>query len=51
MKFYLVVLVNIIVIYDDFDFEFGCIWFKIGGGEGGYNGLCLVVVVLGIKDF
>ncbi len=30
---------NIIVIHDDLDLPFGTVKFKIGGGDGGHNGL------------
>ncbi|MBL7315191.1 aminoacyl-tRNA hydrolase, partial [Escherichia coli] len=42
---------NIIVIHDDLDLEFGRIRLKIGGGEGGHNGLRSVLAALGTKDF
>src|SRR6202034_4649494 len=38
-KFYSVAPADIIVIHDDLDLEFGSIRLKIGGGEGGHNGL------------
>ncbi|WP_324666989.1 putative peptidyl-tRNA hydrolase Pth [Mycobacterium canetti] len=50
-KFYSVAPANIIVIHDDLDLEFGRIRLKIGGGEGGHNGLRSVVAALGTKDF
>ena len=50
-KFYSVAPVDIIVIHDDLDLEFGRIRLKIGGGEGGHNGLRSLVSALGTKDF
>jgi peptidyl-tRNA hydrolase, PTH1 family len=50
-KFYSVPPADIVVIHDDLDLEFGRIRFKIGGGEGGHNGLRSVAAALGTKDF
>ncbi|HWF29177.1 MAG TPA: aminoacyl-tRNA hydrolase [Mycobacterium sp.] len=50
-KFYSVAPADIIVIHDDLDLEFGRIRLKIGGGEGGHNGLRSVAASLGTKDF
>jgi peptidyl-tRNA hydrolase, PTH1 family len=50
-KFYSVPPADIVVIHDDLDIEFGRIRLKLGGGEGGHNGLRSVAVTLGTKDF
>jgi peptidyl-tRNA hydrolase, PTH1 family len=50
-KFYSVPPADIVVIHDDLDIEFGRIRLKLGGGEGGHNGLRSVAVALGTKDF
>lgn len=50
-KFYSVPPADIIVIHDDLDLDFGRIRLKLGGGEGGHNGLRSVVASLGTKDF
>ncbi len=50
-KFYSVAPADIIVVHDDLDLEFGRIRLKIGGGEGGHNGLRSVAAALGTKDF
>ena len=50
-KFYSVTPADIIVIHDDLDLEFGRIRLKLGGGEGGHNGLRSVVAALGTNDF
>ncbi|HWS93075.1 MAG TPA: aminoacyl-tRNA hydrolase [Mycobacterium sp.] len=50
-KFYSVAPADIIVIHDDLDLEFGRIRLKLGGGEGGHNGLRSVAAALGTKDF
>ena len=39
VKFYSINTENIIVIHDDLDIQFGRVKIKIGGGNGGHNGL------------
>ncbi len=39
------------VIHDELDIDFGRIRLKVGGGEGGHNGLRSVASALGSKDF
>ncbi|HYB37364.1 MAG TPA: aminoacyl-tRNA hydrolase [Mycobacterium sp.] len=50
-KFYSVPPADIVVIHDDLDLELGRIRLKLGGGEGGHNGLRSVATALGTKDF
>ena len=50
-KFYSVSPADVIVIHDELDIDFGQIRLKLGGGEGGHNGLRSVVNALGTKDF
>jgi peptidyl-tRNA hydrolase, PTH1 family len=50
-KFYSVQPADIIVLHDELDIDFGRIRLKIGGGEGGHNGLRSVASALGTKDF
>lgn len=50
-KFYSVPAADVIVIHDDLDLDFGRIRLKLGGGEGGHNGLRSVAAALGTKDF
>jgi peptidyl-tRNA hydrolase, PTH1 family len=50
-KFYSVAPADVLVIHDDLDLDFGRIRLKIGGGEGGHNGLRSIVSALGTKDF
>ncbi len=50
-KFYSVEPANVIVIHDELDIDFGRIRLKLGGGEGGHNGLRSVANALGTKDF
>jgi PTH1 family peptidyl-tRNA hydrolase len=50
-KFYSVPPQRIVVIHDELDIDFGRIRLKLGGGEGGHNGLRSVASALGTKDF
>ena len=50
-KFYSVPPQQIVVIHDELDIDFGRIRLKLGGGEGGHNGLRSVASALGTKDF
>ena len=50
-KFYSVPPADIVIIHDELDIDFGQIRLKIGGGEGGHNGLRSVATALGTKDF
>ncbi len=50
-KFYSVPPADIIVIHDELDIDFGRIRLKLGGGEGGHNGLRSIAAALGTKDF
>lgn len=50
-KFYSVSPADVIVIHDELDIDFGQIRLKLGGGEGGHNGLRSVANALGTKNF
>jgi peptidyl-tRNA hydrolase, PTH1 family len=50
-KFYSVNPAHVVVIHDELDIDFGRIRLKLGGGEGGHNGLRSVASALGTKDF
>jgi PTH1 family peptidyl-tRNA hydrolase len=50
-KFYSVSAADVLIIHDELDIDFGQIRLKIGGGEGGHNGLRSVAAALGTKDF
>lgn len=50
-KFYSVSPAGVIVIHDELDIDFGTIKLKLGGGEGGHNGLRSIAQALGSKDF
>lgn len=42
---------NLLVAYDEIDFEIGITRFKQGGGHGGHNGMRDIVKALSSKDF
>src|SRR5262245_23383527 len=50
-KFYSVPPADIIVVHDELDLDFGRIRLKLGGGEGGHNGVRSVAAALGTKNF
>lgn len=50
-KFYSVPPGRIVVIHDELDIDFGRIRLKVGGGEGGHNGLRSLASALGSKEF
>lgn len=50
-KFYSVTPGEVIVIHDELDIDFGRVRLKVGGGEGGHNGLRSIANALGTKDF
>ena len=50
-NFYSVAAADVIAIHDELDIDFGRIRLKLGGGEGGHNGLRSVASALGTKDF
>jgi peptidyl-tRNA hydrolase, PTH1 family len=50
-NFFSVPPVDVIVIHDDLDLDFGRVRLKIGGGEGGHNGLRSVAAALTSKAF
>ena len=50
-KFYGIDPDHIIVVHDELDIRFDTIKLKIGGGEGGHNGLRDITKALGTKDY
>ena len=40
-----------VILHDELDIDFGRIRLKLGGGEGGHNGLRSVAAALGTKNF
>lgn len=50
-QFYKVPVEKIIAVHDDLDLEYGQLRAKIGGGEGGHNGLRSMSKSLGSRDY
>lgn len=50
-NFYSVAPADVVILHDELDLDFGRIRLKLGGGEGGHNGLRSVASSLGTKDF
>lgn len=50
-KYFGVVPENVIVVHDEVDIPFDTIKLKLGGGEGGHNGLRDITKALGTKDY
>lgn len=50
-KFYSVAPADVIAIHDELDIDFGKVRLKLGGGEGGHNGLRSIANALGTKEF
>ncbi|MFW0170458.1 aminoacyl-tRNA hydrolase [Rothia sp. P4278] len=50
-RFYGIEPERIIAVHDELDIPFGTIKLKIGGGEGGHNGLRDMTKALGTKDY
>ncbi|MFZ1286089.1 MAG: aminoacyl-tRNA hydrolase, partial [Candidatus Phosphoribacter sp.] len=51
MQFYSVPVERLLVVHDDLDISPGAIRLKIGGGEGGHNGLRSISGALGTRDY
>ncbi|HZD96610.1 MAG TPA: aminoacyl-tRNA hydrolase [Micromonosporaceae bacterium] len=49
--FYKIPPERIVAVHDDLDLDFGTVRAKIGGGEGGHNGLRSMSKSLGTKDY
>ncbi|MHC5559955.1 aminoacyl-tRNA hydrolase [Kocuria sp. U4B] len=50
-KFYDIPADRVIAVHDEIDIPFGALKLKIGGGEGGHNGLRDMSKALGTKDY
>jgi len=50
-RFYKVPPERIVVLHDELDIPFGSIRLKLGGGDGGHNGLRSISAALGTKDY
>ncbi|EME19558.1 aminoacyl-tRNA hydrolase [Rhodococcus triatomae] len=42
---------NLVVVHDELDLDYGTLRLKLGGGEGGHNGLRSISQALGTKDY
>jgi PTH1 family peptidyl-tRNA hydrolase len=51
MKFYKLELDQLIVVHDELDIPFDSIRLKLGGGNGGHNGIRDIASALGTPDF
>jgi peptidyl-tRNA hydrolase, PTH1 family len=50
-NFYKIPLAQIIAVHDELDIAYGQVRLKLGGGEGGHNGLRSMSKSLGAKDY
>jgi PTH1 family peptidyl-tRNA hydrolase len=50
-RFFKIPLERIVVVHDELDLPFGALRLKLGGGDGGHNGLRSVSAALGAKDY
>ncbi len=50
-SFYKIPVDRVIAIHDDLDLSYGTLKLKIGGGEGGHNGLRSLTKALGTRDY
>jgi peptidyl-tRNA hydrolase, PTH1 family len=51
LSFYKVPVENLIVIHDELDIPFAEVRLKLGGGEGGHNGLRSITKSVGTRDY
>ena len=51
LSFYKVPVENLLVIHDELDIPFAEVRLKLGGGEGGHNGLRSVTKSIGTRDY
>ena len=51
MSFYKVSVEKLVVIHDDLDIPFADVRLKLGGGEGGHNGLRSITKSVGTRDY
>jgi peptidyl-tRNA hydrolase, PTH1 family len=42
---------RLVVIHDELDLSFGALRLRLGGGEGGHNGLRSITQALGTRDY
>ncbi|MFY2791451.1 aminoacyl-tRNA hydrolase [Rhodococcus sp. MALMAid1271] len=50
-RFFSIEPANIVVVHDELDIDFGTLRLKLGGGEGGHNGLRSISQHLSTKDY
>ena len=50
-KFYSIDPSDLIALHDELDIDFGAVRLKLGGGEGGHNGLRSISQALGSRDY
>ncbi|MDI9895015.1 aminoacyl-tRNA hydrolase [Rhodococcus sp. IEGM 1381] len=50
-RFFSIDAANIAVVHDELDIDFGALRLKLGGGEGGHNGLRSISQHLSTKDY
>ena len=51
LRYYGVTPADLVVVHDDLDLGFGVVRLKLGGGEGGHNGLRSISAAIGTKDY
>lgn len=51
MQFYHLNVSELVVVHDDLDLDTGCLRLKIGGGDGGHNGLRSITEGLSSPDY
>lgn len=51
VRFFRVAPAQVLIVHDDLDLPFGTLRLKVGGGEGGHNGLRSISSSLGTKDY
>ncbi len=51
LSFYKIAVENLVVIHDDLDIPFADVRLKLGGGEGGHNGLRSITKSAGTRDY
>lgn len=51
VKYFSVAPSDMVVVHDDLDLGFGVIRLKLGGGEGGHNGLRSITSSIGTRDY
>lgn len=51
VSYYSVAPEDLIVLHDELDIDFGTVRLKVGGGEGGHNGLRSISQTVGTRDY